>query len=370
MDYQMCSRCVMDTTDPEITFEEMGVCNHCEEWDRRMVNETFMEKNEDRTERLAKFVEQVKLDGGCLLGLSGGMDSSYALLKLIELGVKPFILVYDNGWNTHVANANISALIGHFGLEHDVVKINADIYRDVQLAFLRSGVMNAEIPTDHFLASLLYQVADRKGLRYIVHGGNVQNESIMPKAWGYDAQDWKHIVEIYSQHGEKSVREIYKLPHMTLWDWFNYTFLRGIKWFPILNYFDYDPYQAEKELVSLGWRSYGEKHTESIYTAVFQQYILPHKFGIDKRRAHYSSLINAGWLERESALSLLEKPMTYDSSPWVDYVCKQLKINRGQFDVWMAQAPVPHEFYASNKLLLKLAKPVVRLARKVATVSA
>jgi hypothetical protein len=123
-------------------------------------------------------------------------------------------------------------------------------------------------------------------------------------------------------------------------------------------------------LVSLGWRSYGEKHTESIYTAVFQQYILPHKFGIDKRRAHYSSLINAGWLERESALSLLEKPMTYDSSPWVDYVCKQLKINRGQFDVWMAQAPVPHEFYASNKLLLKLAKPVVRLARKVATVSA
>ena len=356
--------------DPDITFDENGICNHCHEYEMRASLEVFYCCVLGQL-RLEGVIEQMKLDGDgkpydCVIGLSGGLDSSFAAYHIVKMGLRPLALSLDNGWDTEIAKENISNLVTKLNIDWEHHSLDPKQYKDLQLSFLKSGVINIEAPTDHAITSFLYKRAAQEGLRYIVHGGNIVTEAIMPRAWGYDAKDWRHIKAIHKKFGSASLRGF---PHMTLWHWTYYTFCKGIKWFPILNYVEYVPAKAKQILSeAVGWKDYGGKHLESEWTAFFQQYILPMKFGIDKRKAHLSTLINSGFMTREEALSELAKEPDI-SMRQVEAICRKLGISVIEFHVLMNKKPIAHSQYESNERWFKYFGSFVKYAKKVATQS-
>ncbi len=363
----------MDTSDSNITFQrDYGiVCNHCETYAIRGRKEIHIDA-QDRF--LLPFLNQMRLDGqgkdhDCIIGLSGGLDSSFVAYNLVQYGIRPLALSLDNEWDMPVAKENVKKLVNALNIDWEHHPVNQEQYRDFQLAFLKSGVINIEAPTDHAIISTLYKRASQEGLRYIVHGGNIVTECIMPKGWGYNAIDWKQIKGIHRKFGNLSSKGF---PHMTLSHWAYYTFVKGIRWFPLLNYIDYVPERAKMTLAnSIGWRDYGGKHRESEWTTFFQEYILLHKFGIDKRRAHLSTLINSGFMTRDEALTILEKkPPMYDDQAMVEKVCERLGITVGYFNQLMRSEVVSHRAYPNNEKWFERLKGFVEFSRKRATANA
>lgn len=368
MDYKICGHCVMDTSDPEIRFTE-NICNHCYKYIERMHEETH-----ENFSALLPHFEQMKLDGegkdhDCIIGLSGGLDSSYVAYNLVQYGIRPLALSIDNEWDMPVAKENVKKLVNGLNIDWEHHPVDKEQYRDFQLAFLKSGVINIEAPTDHAIISMLYKRAAQEQLRYIVHGGNIVTECIMPKSWGYNAIDWRQIKAIHRRFGNLSPKGF---PHMALSHWFWYTFVCAIRWFPLLNYVDYVPERAKMILSnSIGWRDYGGKHRESEWTTFFQEYILPHKFGIDKRRAHLSTLINSGFMTRDQALDILkDKPPMYDDQAMVEKVCDRLGITVGYFNQLMRSEVVSHRAYPNNETWFVRLKAFVDFSRKKATANA
>jgi N-acetyl sugar amidotransferase len=371
MDYKICAFCVMDTSDPNISFprDYGNMCNHC--WDYK--GRSRKELHHD-VHALVPFLDQMREDGkgkdhDCIIGLSGGLDSSYVAYNLVQYGIRPLALSIDNEWDMPVAKENVKNLVNKLNIDWEHHPVDQDQYRDFQLAFLKSGVINIEAPTDHAIISMLYKRASQEGLRYIVHGGNIVTECIMPKAWGYNAIDWKQIKAIHRRFGNLSSRGF---PHMTLFHWAYYTFVQGIKWFPILNYVDYVPEKAKKTLASCaGWQDYGGKHRESEWTTFFQEYILPRKFGIDKRRAHLSTLINSGFMTRDQALDILkENPPMFDDQAMVEKVCDRLGITVGYFNQLIRSEVVSHRAYPNNEKWFERLKGFVEFAKRRATANA
>ncbi len=290
----------MDETDPDITFED-GVCNHCREY-REKEHKRKVEKQE-----LPWIIYNIKKKGKCLLGLSGGVDSSTCLDKLIEQGIKPITFSLDNGWEDKTANGNIKKLVEKTSVFHYLYKINVDKFKELQQAFLDAGVPNVEIPTDHILMAVTYQLARKLGVRYVISGGNLATESIMPKAWSYPARDLTHIKDIYKRHTGKKLKG---LPTITLWQYVFDRFIRGIKIINLLDYYEYNRKEAIAHLVDkYGYVPYGEKHAENPYTKWFQNYYLPEVHNIDKRKAHLSSLILSKQMTREEALKEMEEKL-------------------------------------------------------------
>lgn len=303
-----CKKCVMDKSAPEITFDENGVCNFCRQAQKALKEiYTFddMEKYRLATKIRGKF--QGKYD--VIIGLSGGIDSSFALLKIVELGLRPLVFSIDNGWNDPIADENIMNLVE--GLEVPFYRLNIDLakFKELQASFLRAGVINIEIPSDHIIVASAYQMAEEYDVKYIISGGNTATESIMPYSWSYPARDLRHIKAIYKKFTGKRLKG---LPMMSLLKFNYYRWIKGIKVVNILDYYDYHRAEAIKILQQrFGWKDYGEKHEESVWTKWFQNFYLFEKFGIDKRKAHYSSLINSGQMTREEALRKLEANPIY-----------------------------------------------------------
>ena len=366
---RICTRCIMSwPDDPDITFDDNGVCNHCHGYEMRASAELFYDDLGQL--RLEGIIEQMRLNGegkahDCVIGLSGGLDSSFVAYSVVKLGLRPLGVSLDNGWDTPVAGENVRNLVRKLNIDWEHHSLDPKQYRDLQQSFLCAGVINVEAPTDHAIGSFLYHRAAQEGLRYIVHGGNIVTEAIMPKAWGYDAKDWRHIKAIHKKFGKESLRGY---PHMTLWHWAYYTFLKGIKWFPILNYVEYVPDKAKQVLAeAVGWKDYGGKHLESEWTAFFQQYILPRKFGIDKRKAHLSTLINSGFMTREEALNELEQDPNIFSPIDVHRILRKFGMSLFEFQLYMAATPSHHSEYVSNEKWFKRLGWAVKYAKKRAT---
>lgn len=362
----ICSRCVMNTTDPEITFDSEGVCNHCHNYMERAKKELHSTP--------LNHIDRIKENGrgkraDCVIGLSGGLDSSYVAYILSQYGVRPLAISVDNEWDYPIAVENVKKIVHAFNIDWEHHPVDPAQYRDFQIAFLQSGVINVEAPTDHAIMSILYKRASQEGLKYIVHGGNIVTECIMPKSWGYDAKDWKQIKAIHKRFGNLPSRGF---PHMTLLHWAYYTFIEGIRWFPILNYVDYKPERAKIILANCaGWRDYGSKHRESEWTAFFQEYILPRKFGIDKRKAHLSTLINSGFITRDRALEILQdKPGMYDDQDMVNRVCGKLGISVEFFNQIIKSGTVSHRYYPNNERWFERLKGLVQFAKQRATANA
>jgi N-acetyl sugar amidotransferase len=360
----------MDTTDPHITFDAEGICSWCHRYAMRASRELY--RGEDGLRRLQIVVERVKAEArdkpyDCVIGLSGGVDSTTVAYWVKKLGLRPLAVHLDNGWNSELAVSNIEKTVKGFGLDLHTVVIDWEVFRDLHLSFLKAGVANSEMPTDHCIVATLFRVAREKGIRHIFSGGNITSEAILPRHWGYDAKDWRHIKAIHKRFGSRPLADF---PHLTLFDWAYYVFICRTTFTPILNYIDYDKEAAKKMLArEIGWTDYGGKHYESIYTRFFQAYILPNKFGFDKRRAHYSTLINAGQMTRDDALRAMRRPAyppdVYERDR--EFVIKKLGITETQFNTIMQQPPNSFEIYPNNHFWLRKLSFVSDYAKRVAS---
>lgn len=368
--YQLCVRCVMDTSDPEIEFDSHGVCNHCTNYLKRVDNE--VKRGPEGAEYLSQLVSRIQSDGkgkdyDCIAGVSGGVDSTSVLLSLKRLGLRPLAVHFDNGWNSELAVQNIRLALDSLQIPLVTHVVDWHEFRDIQLSFIKASVPNCEIPTDHAIHALLMRTAVSAGVRYIIGGGNVATEGIMPQAWTYFSPDLKHLKAIHRRFGTAVIRTYPTLSEAT----FLYSVLaKKIRVIPILNYLDYNKGAAIEELKSvIGWRPYGAKHFESVFTRFYQGYILPRKFGFDKRRPHFSCLIMAGEMDREAALETLGRDpyADHDLEGDLDYVVKKLRLSKEEFAAIMEMPARPHTSYPSNAWLFLGMKKYREKFRRLAT---
>ena len=331
-----CVRCIMDTSDPEIRFDKAGVCNHCRDFDRLVGSQWF--PNDDGAGRWQKIAEQIAIEGkgreyDCILGLSGGVDSSYLALKVHEHGLRPLVVHVDAGWNSELAVANIEKIVKYCEFDLHTHVVDWEEMRDLHIAYLRAGISNQDVPQDHVFFASLYHFATKNGIRYILSGGNLATEGIFPNAWHGAAMDAINLKAIHRRYGERPLRTYNTISFFEYYFW--YPFLKKMRTIRPLNYMPYNKAQAIEVLErTVGWRSYGRKHGESLFTKLFQNYYLPTKFGYDKRRPHLSSLIVSGQMTREEALVKLDEPLYEAQELEIDiaYFCKKLRITREQFD--------------------------------------
>lgn len=345
VEYRCCTRCVMDTSDPAISFDSGGVCNHCREFES--VTRANWFPNEEGTARWGAIVEAIKTAGqgkeyDCILGLSGGVDSSYLALKVREWGLRPLVMHVDAGWNSELAVANIEALVKYCNYDLHTHVVDWEEMRDLHLAYLRAGVANQDVPQDHIFFASLYHFATSNGIRYILSGGNLATEGIFPRAWHGSAMDAINLKAIHRQYGERPLRSYRTIGFFDYYIW--YPFFKGMRTVRPLNYMPYDKAQALSELESsVGYKPYARKHGESLFTKLFQNYYLPERFGYDKRRPHLSSLIVSGQMSRDEALVKLSEPLYDPEELEIDiaYFCKKLRITRAEFENLM-RAPIHH----------------------------
>jgi N-acetyl sugar amidotransferase len=360
----------MDTSVPDIQFDEQGVCNYCKYYAERIANELYYDAAGQA--RLDAIIAEIKRRGArreydCIIGVSGGVDSSYvAFLTKVKFGLRPLAIHLDNGWDSELAVSNVEKLLRQLGIDLSTHVLDWEEFKDLQVAFLRASIANAEIPTDQAIMAVLFQTAATRSIPYIITGNNLATEAIMPRSWMYTFNDTRLIRSIQNRFGKRKLKTY---PLLGIAGYINYVLVKGIKYFPILNYVAYNKMEAKQFLQSeLGWRDYGGKHYESIYTRFFQSYLLPRKFNIDKRRAHLSNLILAGQITREQALAEMSAPPISPEQEEVDgeYVMKKLDLNYAEFrDIMSAPIKQPAD-YPNDSFWWQTLAPMVQFARRQA----
>lgn len=298
----------MDTSAPEITFDEDGVCNFCSSVKGHIGVRWFPEAS--GAEKLNEIADRIRSERrnkefDCVLGLSGGVDSAVVAIRAIELGFRPLVVHIDAGWNTEVSVRNVRNLVDGLGLHLKTVVIDWDTMRKLQIAFLKSGTLNQDIPQDHALFVSLYKVALQERIPYLVSGFNFATESVEPMSWGYSNSDGAHLRDISAKNQGPNLKGFPIMNHSTARLLRKTKRLKGVD---ILNYGQYDP-EEEKESLreKFGWVDYDQKHGESLFTAWFQSVYLIRRYGIDKRRNHFASRVISGLDSRERALEKINK---------------------------------------------------------------
>ncbi len=371
---QVCVSCVMDTTDVDIKFNIHGVCNHCCTFE--LQGKPLLERATSKAGRdiLTKLVVEIKSSGmnrdyDCLIGVSGGVDSSYVAYQVKQLGLRPLAVHFDSGWNSELAVNNIENLVKRLGIDLFTYVVDWEEMRDLQLAFLKASVANCDTPTDHAFLAVLHRVAAQHGIKHIISGGNVATEFILPKSWGYNAGDLRHVLSIRKQFGTVKLKSY---PQLGFWArYFYYPFVRGIKLTRILDYMPYTKAEAKRLIAAeLGWRDYGGKHYESIFTRFFQAYYLPTKFGYDKRKAHLSSLIVSGQMTRDEALDELKND-PYPREKLLEdkfFIAKKIGVSVEEFDRILALPRRTHKDFASSEFLFQSKDYLMRMYRRLTSV--
>jgi N-acetyl sugar amidotransferase len=337
--YRICTRCIMDTTDPDIVFDSNGYCNHCTAYLARKA--VYNLPADERARQLVEIVEEMKRNGkgkdyDCVIGVSGGVDSSFLAIKVKELGLRPLAVHVDNGWNSEKAVGNIKRILDPLHIDLSTLVLNWKEFRELQLAFLRASTPDSEIPSDHAIVTSFYAACHKHGIGYCVNGVNMKTEGIHVREWSQGHLDSRYIRNVYRLLTGKRLKHFPLISVTTLV--FNIVLHRPRNVF-LLDYLDYDKAAAKRLLIEkYGWEDYGGKHYESVYTKFYQGYILPHKFGYDKRRMHLSSLVACGQMTREEALAEVAKPAYPPDMVEHDklFVAKKLGIPVEEFDAIMA----------------------------------
>jgi len=333
---RVCKKCVMDTTDPDIEFDRDGICNHCKQYHERAARLLFSGK--DGEAKLQQIASEIKKYGRAkeydsVLGLSGGVDSSFvAYYAKRKLGLRPLAVHFDNGWDTELAAGNIESIVQKLDLDLYTYRVDWEEFKDLQLSFLKASVIDIEMLTDHAIVAVMLDVAKERGLKHILSGSNFVTEAIMPKSWVYMKWDIRNIREIQKRFGQRKLKTF--PTYGSLRSKIRQR-IRNVQYIYILNHIDYNRQEAVKTLErELGWKNYGGKHCESIFTRFYQRYILPTKFNIDKRKAHLSTLICSGQITREQALDELSKPLyaPKELREEKEYVFKKLGLIEEEFD--------------------------------------
>lgn len=357
----------MDETVPDIVFYPDGRCSLCRNYDEHRTKEIYTDAAGQ--ERLARLVDAMKVAGrgkpyDVLIGLSGGVDSSYvAYLVAKRFGLRAIAVHLDNGWNTELAVDNVERIVKALKIDLTTHVLDWREFRDIQTAFLRSGVSNIEIPTDHAIWAVLVKTAAKMGIKYIIAGNNVVTESIMPESWLYGSKDSRLIRAIHKQFGTVRMKSY---PYLTTADYGTYLLLRGIRWIPILNYVPFNKAEAKQLLMDeLGWRDYGGKHYESVFTRFFHAYYLPTRFGYDLRKSYNSAMICSGQVTRDEALRELAEPPAPAALLEQDrvYVLKKLGLSEAEFATILASPNKTYADYPNTDALWRRMDWFVRRAR-------
>jgi N-acetyl sugar amidotransferase len=334
--YRQCTLTVMDNiADPDIHFDENGICNYYHEYNEAAKQQLFTE--EEGEQKLEMLITEIKKNGkgkayDCLIGLSGGTDSSYVAWLVKKYGLRPLAVHLDNGWNSALAVKNIENIINRLGIDLYTLVINWEEFKDIQLSYLRASVVDIEVVSDHAIFSTMYKLAKEKKIGYIISGTNLVTEYIMPPSWLYRKMDFANLKDIHKKYGMLPLKTY---PGFNLRKHIYYSAVLKLRPVSILNYIPYNKEEAKTLLQKeLDWKDYGGKHYESVFTKFFQAYILPFKFQIDKRKAHLSTLICSGQINRKEALSELDKPLMTQSETEADkmYVLKKLGLSEKEFE--------------------------------------
>ncbi len=369
-DYQVCARCVMDTSDPHIAFDEHSVCTHCTRAAKYLTMlEEFRRGPEGSLDHFVSKLETSTAPGGydCVIGLSGGLDSSYVALLVSQLGLRPLAVHLDNGWNSELAVKNIENTVRRLDIDLYTHVIDWEEFRDLQLSFFQASVVDIEMLTDHAILAILFQEAKRHRIKHVVLGTNAATECILPKAWIHPKQDARHIRHIHRKWGKIRPKSFPWCGSLKL-EWYRRAY--GIERESLLNYIDYNKSHAQHQLQKhLDYVPYAGKHSESVFTRFYQNYILPKKFGIDKRRAHLSTLIASGQISRGVALEELNRPLYRADMLTEDYnfVLKKWGLSSQQFEAMMIAPPRPHGDFKSEAPMIRTLKRLNAFRRSLAS---
>lgn len=370
--FVVCTRCILDTSDDSnLVLDNEGVCNHCRYYEEQA--RLYLKKGKEAEQLLEGTIKKLKDYGkdkkyDCLIGLSGGVDSSYVAYVAKQQGLNALCVHFDNGWNSEIAVQNIYNIVNRLGFDLHTYVIDWEEFKDLQLAYLKASVIDIEALTDHAIYGTIFKIAKDNDIKYVLGGHNVVTEGVLPYHWTYDKKDYVNIRAIHKQFGTK------KLLSFPFLDLKMKKFIRnsGVEFINYLNWMPYVKSEVKEKLQKeLGWKDYGGKHYESVWTRFYQGYILPVKFKVDKRKAHLSALICSGQITRQDALEEMKQP-AYDPEIFrIDkaFVLKKLELTEEEFEKIMAMPVRSHrDFDTEGSLfnyypLLKPLKPIWRLLK-------
>ena len=352
-EYQICTKCVMDTTDTEIVFDESGVCNHCHTYEER--RKSLLLNSNKKLEGIIKKIKDAgkgrKYD--CIVGISGGIDSSYVAYLAKQWNLRVLLVHLDNGWDSELAVKNVENIVTKTGFDLYTLVINWEEFKDLQRSFFKADVIDLELLSDHAIYASVYRLTRKYGIKYLLSGENFATEGILPTSWNWRKSDAVNIKAIHKIYGEKKLKTF---PFMGTIEKTIYQYGNIIQSIPVLDYIHYNKANVMSILESeMGWKYYGGKHYESIFTRFYQGYILPKKFNVDKRKAHYSTLINGKQMSREDALKDLRNeiyPLALQEEDF-ELVCKKLEFSHEELQAYIKRAPKKHLDYSSDEKITK-----------------
>ncbi len=366
-EYQECANCVMDTTDSNIVFDENGVCDHCNTYFKDI--EPNWHTDERGEAEIKAIVEKIKKAGkgkdfDCIMGMSGGIDSSYLLyLAVKKLGLRPLVFHVDAGWNSQEAVNNIEKMVDQLGLDLYTEVIDWEEMKDLQLAYFKAGVSNIDTPQDHSFFATMYKFANEHNVKYILTGGNYSTECVRnPLEWMYYQSDSIQLKDIYKQYGTGKLKN-FPITNI-LWHKVYLPCVKGIKLIRPLDFMEYDKEAATQFLVDeYGYQRYPQKHFESRFTRFYESYWLPEKFGYDTRKVQYSSLILTGQMTREEALEKLKSPAYNPETIKEDfeYIATKLGITVEELQGYMDQPNRKNSEFKSQESIYSIGAKVMRI---------
>ncbi|HUQ65149.1 MAG TPA: N-acetyl sugar amidotransferase [Flavitalea sp.] len=367
--YRQCTLSVMDNiADPNIHFDEKGICNYYYEY--KQAEKKFVFRGKDAQARLDQLVTQLKSSGAgrkydCMLGVSGGVDSTFLALKAKQLGLRVLCVHFDNGWDSELAVKNIENIVSRLNFDLYTYVIDWEEFKDIQLSYFKANVIDIEAVNDIAIFLALDKICAKYDLKYILDGRNIVTEQTIPYAWLN--KDLGNMLNIHRKFGTRPLKTF---PIIGRFKKEIHSIRKSYSSVPLLNHIEYNKKQAKKEIMKvLEWKDYGGKHYESIFTRFYQGYILPVKFHVDKRKSHLSNLIFSGQITRDEALEELEKPIYPPEQLAIDkpFVLKKLGLTEKEFQDYLESEAVDHSYYGSyNRLsedypILKLFVPIKRL---------
>lgn len=364
---QICTNCVMDTSDSKITFDEAGVCDHCNTYYTDILPKWHTDERGHKA--LEKIIVKIKKEGegkdfDCLMGMSGGIDSSYLLYIMVEkYGLRPLVFHVDAGWNSQIAVNNIERLVDGLGLDLYTEVINWEEIKDLQLSFFKSGVSHVDTPQDHSFFATMYKFASKHNIKHILTGGNYSTECVRnPLEWMYYQSDSIQLRDIYKKHGTGKLKD-YPISNI-LWHKVYLPYIKGIKLIRPLDFVPYNKDDAMQLLVDkFGYQKYPQKHFESRFTRFYESYWLPKKFGFDTRKVQYSSLILTNQMSRTEALEKLSKP-AYDPDTIAqdfEFIATKLGIKVEELQSYMDAPNKTFKDYRSQESIYTIGAKLMRL---------
>ncbi|MBN2425573.1 MAG: N-acetyl sugar amidotransferase [Calditrichaceae bacterium] len=350
----------MDSNIPDITFDSNGICSYCAQHDEL---EKKYPKGDAGKKQLDALVRKMKKQGkkhkyDCIVGVSGGADSTFSLYLAVKLGLRPLAVLFDNGWNSEIAVSNIKNVTDKLGVDLETYVVDWEEFKSILISFLKASVPDTDIPSDIGIKSTLYRTAAENKIGYVITGVNFRTEGIMPRKWSY--MDGRYIKKVHKMFSGTGIKHF---PNLTLFDYINYIFIKKIKAIGILRYFDYGKDEIKKIISDeLGWRDYGGKHFESIFTRFNQTKIRYDKFGYDMRLIEYAALVRSGYMSRIDALEKLKKPPYTDEQleDDVNYVIKKLGLTRDEFDYIYNLPPKSYLDYPTYYPLFNKLQPLMQ----------